>query len=182
LAESRLQLDIQCVSEADGLPETAQLRRCAEAVLAGLEPSARAQDRELVIRIVDLEEGRRLNREYRGKDRPTNVLSFPFEWPPGLEPGADTPPDLPVNLIGDLVICAPVVAREAVEQGKSPGAHWAHMVVHGLLHLLGYDHLDDAQADRMEDLERRILAGLGYPDPYAESQILSEKNEPPRSI
>jgi probable rRNA maturation factor len=103
-------------------------------------------------------EGRRLNRTWRGKDRPTNVLSFPAASAYGLGPGA--------SLLGDLAICAPVVAREAREQGKEARAHWAHMVIHGVLHLLGYDHENDRDASRMETLERRILAQLGYPNPY----------------
>ena len=111
---------------------------------------------ELAIRIVGLEEGQALNRDYRGKDYPTNVLSFPAELPPGVA----------LPLIGDLAICAPVVAREAAEQGKKPTQHWAHMTVHGVLHLLGYDHLEDAEAERMESLETRILASLGIADPY----------------
>lgn len=111
---------------------------------------------ELTIRFVDAEEGRTLNRDYRGKDYATNVLSFPVELPPGVK----------LPLIGDLVICAPVVAREAKEQGKPARNHWAHMTVHGVLHLLGYDHIDDDEAEAMEALETRILAGLGIDDPY----------------
>ena len=112
---------------------------------------------ELSIRIVDIAEGRALNRDYRGKDYATNVLSFPAELPPGVS----------LPLIGDLAICAPVVAREAAEQGKDPRDHWAHMTVHGVLHLLGYDHIQDSEAEAMEALETRILAGLGIADPYA---------------
>ena len=100
-----------------------------------------------------------LNRDYRGKDCPTNVLSFPMELPEEFN----------MPMLGDLVICAPVVAREAEEQGKSPESHWAHMVVHGVLHLQGYDHQNSAEAEEMESLERRILAGLGYPDPYGDT-------------
>lgn len=113
---------------------------------------------EVSLRFVDDETIRELNRDYRGKDKPTNVLSFPFEAPPGV----------PTTLLGDLVICAPVVAAEAAEQGKPLTAHWAHMVVHGVLHLLGYDHIDDADAEIMEGLEVEILAGLGVPNPYEE--------------
>ncbi|MGL5337628.1 MAG: rRNA maturation RNase YbeY, partial [Aeromonas veronii] len=93
---------------------------------------------------------------YRGKDKPTNVLSFPFEAPPGLE----------LPLLGDLVICRQVVEREAEEQGKPLMAHWAHMVVHGSLHLLGYDHIEDEEAEEMEALERDIMQELGFADPY----------------
>jgi probable rRNA maturation factor len=111
---------------------------------------------ELVIRLVDEAESQQLNRDYRGQDKPTNVLSFPFE----------APAEVAIPLLGDLVICVPVVAREALQQGKDYPAHWAHMVVHGVLHLLGYDHLSDSDAERMETLERDILRGLGFSDPY----------------
>ncbi|MCP3671629.1 MAG: rRNA maturation RNase YbeY [Gammaproteobacteria bacterium] len=113
---------------------------------------------ELVIRLVDEAESQNLNREYRGKDRPTNVLSFP----------SDLPAIVGSSLLGDLVICVPVVLREAAEQGKPPQAHWAHMVVHGVLHLLGYDHQEQAEAEIMEQLEREILASLNIQDPYKE--------------
>ena len=136
-----------------GLPATASFRRWVEAALRG---ARRRKPAELAIRIVDTDEGRALNAQYRGKDYATNVLSFEAELPPGI--------DLP--LIGDLVICAPVVAREAAEQGKPAAHHWAHMTVHGVLHLLGHDHIVEAEAERMEALETRILAGLGIPDPY----------------
>lgn len=147
-----LELELQRISSADGVPSDADFSRWAQAALAG-----RRERVELVIRVVDEEEITILNRDYRGRDRPTNVLAFPFEAPPPVES----------DLIGDVVICAPVVAREALEQGRAERAHWAHMVVHGVLHLLGYDHLSDAQAQAMEALEREILGGLGYPDPYA---------------
>jgi probable rRNA maturation factor len=126
-------------------------------VSAALRGARRRKPAELAIRIVDTAEGQALNRDYRGKDYATNVLSFPAELPPGV--------NLP--LIGDLAICAPVVAREAAEQGKKPRDHWAHLTVHGTLHLLGYDHIDEAEAEAMEALETRILAGLGIADPYA---------------
>ena len=103
------------------------------------------------MRLVGIDEGRALNRDWRGRDYATNVLSFPMQ-----EPG----------YLGDIVICAAVVAREAVEQHKSARAHWAHMVVHGVLHLLGHDHVVDAEAERMEALERKLLLRLGFPDPY----------------
>jgi probable rRNA maturation factor len=135
------------------LPATASFRRWVAAALAG---AGRTRDTELSIRIVDTAEGRELNDQYRGKDHATNVLSFPVELPDGIE----------VPLIGDLVICAPVVAREAAEQGKPERHHWAHLTVHGTLHLLGYDHIVDDEAEAMESLERSILASLGIPDPY----------------
>ena len=119
------------------------------------------------IRIVDEQESAELNQQYRHKQGPTNVLSFPFESPflPDDLDEDDEPLD---EFLGDLVICAPVVEAEATQQGKSLEAHWAHMVVHGVLHLQGYDHIETAQAEQMEDIERHILAGLGFPDPYQE--------------
>ena len=144
-------IDIQYAVSAHGMPTEAQLAGWASEALA-----ERAGEKELSIRIVDEAEITALNREYRGKDGPTNVLSFPFEPMPGVES----------RLIGDIVICAPVVVEEAIAQGKAPLAHWAHMVVHGALHLLGYDHLHDAEAERMESRERDILDALGFPDPY----------------
>ena len=136
-----------------GLPATPSFTRWVDAALDGAK---HAQDAELSIRIVGLDEGRELNHQYRHKDYATNVLSFPVELPEGVE----------VPLIGDLVICAPVVAREAAEQDKFERHHWAHLTVHGVLHLLGYDHIVDIEAEVMENLERNILASLGIPDPY----------------
>lgn len=147
----RLALDVQRASRAKELPGDAQLRRWARAALADLGGS-----HELTVRIVDAEESAALNMEYRRKAGPTNVLSFPFEAPPGLRS----------RLLGDLVLCAEVVQREAREQGKPAPAHWAHMIVHGVLHLRGFDHLTEAEAAEMEALETEILARLGYPNPY----------------
>jgi len=138
-----------------GIPAAASFRKWVAAALAG-----RIREADLAIRIVDSEEGRALNRHYRGKDYATNVLSFPAELPEGLPKGVKFP------LLGDLVICAPVVAREADAQGKSRNAHYAHLTIHGCLHLLGMDHIDPREAEAMEQLERDILAGLGVPDPY----------------
>ena len=119
----------------------------------------RGRHAEVSVRIVGRREGRRLNAQWRGKDYATNVLSFPAEGlPRALRP----------RPLGDLVLCAPVVADEARAQGKTLAAHWAHLVVHGVLHLLGHDHEHDAEAQRMERQERRILARLGFPDPYAD--------------
>lgn len=137
-----------------GLPAAASFRRW---IAAALDAAGHRQAAEVSIRIVDTDEGRALNARYRGKDHATNVLSFPAELPPGI--------DLP--LLGDLAMCAPVVMREANEQGKPSRDHWAHLTVHGLLHLLGHDHVDIAEAERMEALEQHILAGLGITDPYA---------------
>ena len=113
---------------------------------------------ELTIRLVDNAEMQELNRDYRGKDDPTNVLSFPCDWDLPEEP----------RLLGDVVIAAAVVNREAKEQKKTMEAHWAHIVIHGFLHLLGYDHIEDEEAEKMENTERDILARLGFADPYAE--------------
>ncbi len=145
-----IDLDLQIASAAADLPSEADFRRWASAALAGRDGA------ELTVRIVDEAESSELNGAYRHKQGPTNVLSFPFAAPPGVT----------LPLLGDIVICAPVVAREAREQDKAPTAHWAHMVVHGCLHLLGYDHLVEEEAQRMESLETNILSGLGYPDPY----------------
>ena len=136
-----------------GVPSAASFRRWAAAACEG-----RIMKADLAIRLVDDKEGRSLNRHYRGKDYATNVLSFPAELPAGV--------DMPMPLLGDLVICAPVVEREAGEQGKQVNAHYAHLTVHGILHLLGWDHEDDRDAECMEALEREILAGLGIEDPY----------------
>lgn len=151
-----LKLDLQVAADDSGLPSLAQFKRWAGATLEGRRARA-----ELTIRVVGEKEGCDLNRHYRGQNKPTNVLSFPFEAPPGIER------DDPVHdLLGDLVICADVVSRESREQGKPLDAHWAHMVIHGMLHLLGYDHLSDEQAAEMEGLETVILGGLGFPPPY----------------
>lgn len=132
-------------------PDAEQFQNWAEAALAQVE-----EDCELSIRLVDSEESAELNSEYRGKTGPTNVLSFPFEAPIELEP----------RLLGDLVICLQVVEREAAEQGKAVDEHWAHMVVHGCLHLLGYDHIEDDEAEQMEALEIHILQSINIANPY----------------
>ena len=150
----RLQVAVDDASRAAGVPAAAALRRAAAAAIAAGRRARR--DASLAIRIVGRREARAINRRWRGKDYAPNVLSFPVALPAGVASA----------LLGDLVICAPVVAAEARAQGKAPAAHWAHMVVHGVLHLLGHDHMRKADAARMERLERRILAGLGHPDPY----------------
>ncbi|MFC4727874.1 rRNA maturation RNase YbeY [Coralloluteibacterium thermophilus] len=137
-----------------GVPAAVSFRRWVAAALAD-----RVKRADLAIRIVDEREGLAMNRHYRGRDYATNVLSFPAELPDGV--------DLPI--LGDIVICAPVVAREARAQGKPLNAHYAHLTVHGVLHLLGMDHDDPREAEAMETLERRILAELGIADPYADA-------------
>ncbi len=154
--DQRLILEVQHASEVSDVPDEQALHAWA---LAALEDTPGPV--ELVIRIVDEPESRMLNARYRGKNKPTNILSFPFEAPHGIE----------VNLMGDLVICAGVVARESREQHKPLDHHWAHMVVHGVLHLRGYNHLDDAQAGVMEALEKRILKGFGIADPYLQTDV-----------
>lgn len=152
-----LLLDVQIADELEVfsafLPSEEQLHHWATAALSGRTSFA---EPELTIRLVAEDESQELNSEYRGKDKPTNVLSFPFE----------APPQVPIELLGDLIVCAQVVQQESIEQNKAAEAHWAHMVVHGCLHLLGYDHIKDDEADVMENLERQIMAGLGFPDPY----------------
>ena len=149
-----IDLQIACEQES-GLPTAEQIEQWAT---AAVQPQS--DEVEMTVRIVDEAESHELNLNYRGKDRPTNVLSFPFECPDELE----------LPLLGDLVICRQVVEREAQEQEKPLMAHWAHMVVHGSLHLLGYDHIEDDEAEEMESLETQIMTGLGFADPY-----LSEK-------
>jgi len=146
-------LDLQNVcASAEGLPTEAQFHRWLTAAVSPFQPVS-----EVTIRLVDEAESHELNHTWRGKDKPTNVLSFPFEAPPGIE-------DFP--LLGDLIICRQVVEQEAVEQHKALEAHWAHMVIHGSLHLLGYDHIVDEEAEEMEALETEIMLALGYTDPY----------------
>ena len=141
-----LRLSVQYPGGKDGAPTRPQVRRWVRA--------ACSRPAELTVRFVGTDEGQTLNRDYRGKDYATNVLSFPYESGE--------------LICGDLVLCLPVVEREAREQGKPPEAHYAHMVVHGMLHLQGYDHETGRhEAECMEALERKILADLGYPDPYA---------------
>jgi probable rRNA maturation factor len=153
---TRLDLDLQIAATSPAIPSRLAFEHWATAALQG-----RRQAAALTIRIVGIEEGVALNGTYRGVPHATNVLSFPFELPAGVDP------DDPVaELLGDLVICADVVAREAHEQGKDPEAHWAHMVVHGVLHLLGDDHASDAEAAEMEERESAILGVLGFPTPY----------------
>ncbi|MGO2158507.1 MAG: rRNA maturation RNase YbeY [Serratia proteamaculans] len=149
---SQVILDLQLAcADNSGLPDEAIFQHWLEGVLPQFQEEA-----EVTIRLVDEAESNELNLTYRGMDKPTNVLSFPFEAPPGIE----------LPLLGDLIICRQVVEREAVEQDKALEAHWAHMVVHGSLHLLGYDHIEDDEAEEMESLETEIMHGLGYPDPY----------------
>lgn len=150
-------LDLQLVcANTEGLPSEADFQRWVDGVIPAFQ-----QEAELTIRLVDEAESHTLNMTYRGKDRPTNVLSFPFECPPEID-------DFP--LLGDLVICRQVVEKEAAEQKKTTEEHWAHMVVHGCLHLLGYDHIDDAEAEEMEALEVELMAAMNYANPYQDDE------------
>jgi probable rRNA maturation factor len=161
-----LSVDTQLAACRPWVPAPAELRRWARAAVAGAgtastDPVSPRSPR-VCIRVVTAAESRRLNNAYRGRDNPTNVLSFPASAEARVRDGA----------LGDVAICAPVVATEARDQGKALAAHWAHMVVHGVLHLLGHDHLRPAQARRMEQLEVEILRGFGYQNPYRTATTL----------
>lgn len=144
-------LQIATSSPATNLPHAALVQRWAEVACGNLDHFT------VTVRIVDEKESRQLNKQFRHQDKPTNVLSFPFESSVKMDP----------PLLGDLVICASLVIQEATEQGKPLQSHWAHLVIHGLLHLQGYDHIMDDDAEIMENLETTLLATLGIADPYA---------------
>lgn len=150
---------IDTASSETGIPSWEQIENWISRALLVARPDA---DRpyEVSVRVVDCDEIRTLNRDYRHRDKVTNVLSFPSGGIEGL-------PDEQALSLGDIVVCAPVVANEAAGQDKVPGDHWAHMLVHGTLHLLGYDHEEDGEAEVMESLEVEILGGLGVADPYS---------------
>jgi len=151
-----IDLDLQIACDDSNLPSQQQFERWLSAVLKDRKPQA-----EVTIRLVDCEESQSLNTQYRGKEKPTNVLSFEFDAPPMIE----------LPLLGDLVICSEIIEREAVEQQKVLNDHWAHMVIHGTLHLLGYDHIIDEEAQVMESLEKQILASIGIDDPYRDDLV-----------
>ena len=145
-------VDIQLADSSVKTPDAQHIRGWVAAVFTTLERSPLA----LTVRVVGEEEMAKLNRRYRGRNQPTNVLSFPIESLPGMH----------TDLLGDIVVCGPVVDREAAIQHKSPMGHWAHIVVHGMLHLFGYDHESDQEATAMETLEKSVLGRLGFSDPY----------------
>ena len=147
-------IDIQQASDSKQLPTEKKMQRWARHWLKQLQP----EGAELSLRIVDVAEMQALNFAYRKQNKPTNVLSFPAHVPKGLQ--------LPIPLLGDIVICATVVTEEARDQAKTLDAHWAHMVLHGLLHLLGYDHIENTEAQEMEQKEIELLAQFGFNDPY----------------
>ncbi len=147
-------IEIQAVFESKGQPDQQQIQLWVDTALADFD-----QDTEIVVRIVDELESAELNEQYRHKSGPTNILSFPADLPEGVE----------LNLLGDLVICAPVLEKEALEQNKPLAHHWAHIIVHGVLHLLGYDHIDETEAELMENKEIAILNKLNINNPYSEA-------------
>jgi len=158
-------VDLQLACDARELPSLEDFQRWVNTALAHPLTGPVRESAELTIRIVDNEESQNLNRDYRDKDKPTNVLSFPADIP------EDWPAELKAELpVGDLIVSAAVVAHEAVEQGKTLQAHWAHMIIHGSLHLLGYDHIDDKDAEEMEALETRLITELGFPPPYQDEE------------
>jgi probable rRNA maturation factor len=163
-------ISVQYASGQRGVPHARSLRRWAQLALsASVSKAVGKASPSLCVRVVNAAESRRLNRQWRNKDKPTNVLSFPC-----YESGVDSvaaPARAP--WLGDIAICAPVVAREAREQGKPLNAHWAHMVMHGVLHLLGYDHVRERDAVKMEALETKLLARLGFDNPYEWESSLS---------
>ncbi|MFM8340892.1 MAG: rRNA maturation RNase YbeY [Methylomonas sp.] len=146
-------LDIQLATSYVDYPTEQQFQLWVDTVLQEGD-----QDSEIVIRLVDDQESAELNQQYRHKSGPTNILSFPFEAPDGFDS----------DLLGDLVICTPLIACEAQQQNKSLFDHWAHITIHGVLHLLGYDHMDDTEAEEMEALEIKILSRLNINNPYLE--------------
>jgi probable rRNA maturation factor len=146
-------IEIQAVFASEGQPDRQQIQLWIDTALEDYD-----QDTEIVVRIVDEQESAELNEQYRHKAGPTNILSFPVDVPEGIE----------LDLLGDLVICDPVLEKEALEQDKILSHHWAHIVVHGVLHLLGYDHIDDAEAELMETKEIAVLNKLHIQNPYTE--------------
>lgn len=150
---AEVSLDIQIAYQHLSTPNDKEFTQWVNLIL-----SNQPENLELTIRVVNNQESQLLNYQYRNKDKPTNVLSFPFEVPEGIE----------LNLLGDLVICADVVAEEAKQQNKNIKSHWAHMVLHGCLHLLGYDHIEDREAEEMEAIEIKLMKTLGFDNPYLE--------------
>jgi len=145
-----IEVDVQVATAFEPLPTESDFLLWVETALRD------RTDAELTLRLVDRDESRNLNSRYRSKDKPTNVLSFPADLPPGID----------IPLLGDIVICAPLVSEEAGEQNKPLQSHWAHLVVHGVLHLLGFDHQQEEQAEEMEAIEVDLLTSLGFGNPY----------------
>ncbi len=156
MSPANITLDIQIACDNKQLPSPEQLQLWAETALLPYNKNF-----ELTIRLVEVSESQQLNHQYRSQDKPTNVLSFPFEVPEGID----------LDLLGDLVICVDVVELEAKDQNKQLYGHWAHMIIHGCLHLLGYDHISEDEALEMESIEIDLMATLGYSNPYIDSVI-----------
>ena len=153
-----VKLDLQVATSQSDLPDKQEFERWVNAALQAVQPTQDTRNVcEMTIRLVGIDEGRTLNRTYRHSDRATNVLSFPFDQIEGIEE----------SFVGDLIVCADVVAKEAASQNKSLQSHWAHMIVHGTLHLCGFDHVKKEEAEIMEALEVLILRDLGFSNPYA---------------
>lgn len=157
-------VEVECFYADQTLPSDIQIQHWVESTLCYLLENSDLEktEYELLVRIVDKTDSQQLNKRYRHKNRPTNVLSFPFEVPDLFKDQQH------VNILGDIVVCAPIVADEAEQQHKTYEQHWVHMIVHGVLHLLGYDHIENTDAVVMESLEKDILLNLGYPNPYME--------------
>ena len=161
-------VDLQLASQETNTPSIEQCELALQQVLTLVDID---ETKECTLRIVDEAESAELNEQYRGKSGPTNILSFPFESPAAcdltlLENGLVESELLEIELLGDLIICAPLVVKEAMEQNKSELQHWMHLIIHGGLHLLGYDHENDVDANTMETLECQAMDNLGYPNPY----------------
>ena len=154
----KIYVDLQIVTKTpENIPDESSLTQWVKAAIKASN-SKKREEAELTIRVVERDESNQLNLQFRAKDKPTNVLSFPFQNPPGLT----------LPLLGDLIICQAIIEEEAKQQKKTDQAHWAHMVIHGTLHLLGYDHIENEEALEMEALETNILVTLGFPPPYTE--------------
>jgi probable rRNA maturation factor len=152
-------IDLQVACTEKSVPTQADFQLWVDTALSALVEDKHTQKAfELTIRLADIEESQQLNHQYRNKNKPTNVLSFPFEVPDGIE----------LDLLGDLIICCDIVKQEALEQNKDLFNHWAHLVIHGCLHLVGFDHISDEEAEEMESLEISILASIGIENPYEE--------------
>ncbi|SUT91904.1 rRNA maturation RNase YbeY [Actinobacillus lignieresii] len=158
-------IDLQIATEnSENLPSLAQFTQWVQRALVHEAQTEDFPETEITIRIVDEAESHELNLTYRGKDKPTNVISFLFEVPEGIK----------LPLLGDLIICRQVVEKEAQEQQISLESHWAHLAIHGTLHLLGYDHIEEAEAEEMEGLETEIMQSLGFEDPYISEKVIEE--------
>ena len=153
-----IHIDLQNTIDSQSLPKINQIQTWLLTALKKI--NAKFEQPEITIRVVSLEESQQLNSTYRNKDKPTNILSFPFEAPEMI------PVEELDELLGDLVVCEQIVIEEANSQNKTIESHWAHILIHGLLHLQGFDHLEDQQAEQMESIEIEILSELGFPNPY----------------